>query len=261
VNRREGSERWRIILDGKADGPTNMGVDQAIFRSVEIGASAPTLRFYGWDPPAVSLGRSQRPDLLDLEKCCELGIGVVCRPTGGKAVFHDRDVTYSLSCPIKSKILPNTLKGGYEAVSSCIVNGLSRLGKGIDPVMLPSGGINSRTACFEGPSAFEIVAGGKKLVGSAQRRGERAFLQHGSIPLEIQWDLLFLIFKDSSLPPKPRAVGLRECIGREIGEKEVIEALLKGFSETLGVVFQHGILTEEEHKMADWYRHNSILTL
>lgn len=261
MRRQEGSEHWRLILDGKDDGPTNMAVDQAIFRSVEVGASPPTLRFYGWDPPSVSLGRSQRPDLLDLEKCRGLGIGVVGRPTGGKAVFHDRDVTYSLSCPIHSSLFPHTLKGSYEAISSCIVNGLSRLGKGIDLMVLPSGGVESRMACFEGPSALEIVAGGKKLVGSAQRRGERAFLQHGSIPLEIQWESLFLIFREGSLPPRPRAFGLRECLGREIEENEVIEALLRGFSETLGVVFKMGILTEEEHKMTDWYRHNSALTL
>ncbi len=109
-------------------------------------------------------------------------------------------------------------------------------------------------ACFEGPSAYEIVANGRKLVGCAQRRTNRAFLQHGSIPFSIQWQTLSCLFRDGTLPPIPKAIGLRECLGQGIEEHEVIEALLKSFSEALGVVCELGTLTEEEQELINCYK-------
>src|SRR5574341_1143833 len=145
-------KRWRLILDGKDDGPTNMAVDQAIFRSVEIGASPPTLRFYGWMPPTISLGYAQDMGVLDLEKCLSSGVGIVKRPTGGKAVFHDKEVTYSLSCPIPSGYFPDTLRGSCLTINTCIVQGLARLGPGCGFEVLPGFRERTKVACFEGPS-------------------------------------------------------------------------------------------------------------
>ncbi len=245
--------RWRIILDGKSDGPWNMAVDQAIFTSVEKGQSPPTLRFYGWAPPTVSLGYSQGPDDIDVDRGREMGIGVVRRFTGGKAILHDREVTYSLACPIPSLEFPNTLAGSCRAINTCIVRGLRGLDPGLDVRIASPGDLSQagwNTACFEGPSTHEIVAGGKKLVGSAQRRRDSAFLQHGSLPLEIRWNDLWVLCRTAALPSAPNAIGLRECLGRNIDEQEVISALLKGFRETLRVVFEPGGLTGWEKALA-----------
>ncbi|HEX8359088.1 MAG TPA: lipoate--protein ligase family protein, partial [Longimicrobium sp.] len=174
---------WRLIDTPPAAGAWNMALDEALAESVAEGG-APVLRFYRWSPPCLSLGRNQpAAGMYDLEAIRERGWDVVRRPTGGRAVLHHRELTYCVA-------LPDTLLGSpreaYTAINRAIVAGLRRLG--VDAAVQGDTGrrapVPSLAPCFAEPVQGEVVAGGRKLVGSAQRRMGSVLLQHGSLPLE-----------------------------------------------------------------------------
>jgi len=162
----------------------NMALDRWLSRRCEAGDAMPVLRLYGWDRPTVTLGRHQDPetDRIDLTRCRRLGVSVVRRPTGGRAVYHGRGLTYAVVAPIPRDA--GTVADTYRWVATALLDGLRALGlpvtelgrhKGADAAM--------RAACYAAPSAGEVALAGGKWIGSAQRRLRRAFLQHGAIPL------------------------------------------------------------------------------
>jgi lipoate-protein ligase A len=182
--------RWRILAETDPaeglPGARNMALDEAILASVEAGQSPPTIRVYGWSPPCISLGHSQDPAReLDLEAVADRGYDVVKRATGGRAVLHIDELTYSVIARADAEPWCATQSLSYRAISQAVAQALSETGFGVTldrgyPVEKPQP-LRAMTPCFSSTARSEVVFGDRKVVGSAQRRTREAFLQHGSI--------------------------------------------------------------------------------
>jgi len=180
------SDPWRLLVDPPASGAWNMAVDEVLLDGIAAGTAPPTLRFYGWTPPCLSLGYFQPFDVVDLDSCRALGVDIVRRPTGGRAILHDREVTYSVVLPAWVLGQDGGVLLSYHRLSLALQDGLRRLG--VPATLAPASAAPSTAvhgpACFDRPSAHEILLNGRKLVGSAQVRRGGAILQHGSILVE-----------------------------------------------------------------------------
>lgn len=177
---------WRLIIDPPATGAWNMAVDEVLLDGVAAGKAPPTLRFYGWKPACLSLGYFQSFAVVDAAACRELGIDVVRRPTGGRAILHDRELTYSIALPASVLGHDRGILPSYHRISRALQAGLAELG--VATTMAPESAALTMQQhgpiCFDRPSAHEILLEGRKLVGSAQVRRSDALLQHGSILIE-----------------------------------------------------------------------------
>jgi lipoate-protein ligase A len=230
-------QRWSVRVDVGADGPTNMAADHALARSARRGGAF--LRLYQWEPPTLSLGRNE-PGVgrYDRDEARGRGIGIVRRPTGGRAVLHGREVTYAVAAPI---CCFGGLREAYRTINQALLNGLARLGVGV--VLAGQADTSSssregqrldRGACFHDPAPGEIVAEGRKLAGSAQVRLGDAFLQHGSILLEDDQGLIEGLRTGPSgekLSP-PAAATLAALLGEAPDPQVVCSAVVDGFRET-----------------------------
>ncbi|OGW08324.1 MAG: hypothetical protein A2W75_00560 [Nitrospinae bacterium RIFCSPLOWO2_12_39_15] len=264
-------QTWRLIRDGFNDGFYNMAVDEAIASAVENGISPPTLRFYGWKSSTLTIGYSQKIDKkIDIEYCRKDGIDIVLRPTGGRAVLHDKEVTYSIISPRDNPLFPDNISGTYKAISEALAKGLSFLG--IDANLnsafrIPHSAFQN-PFCFAATSQYEIVVNGKKLIGSAQRRFKKSFLQHGSIPLENYYKRLALCLglKEKDKKErfvkflKKRAATLNELNGRVFSYNEVVDALVRGFEDIFKIQFKISPLIEYELKLSNKI-HKKVLTI
>jgi len=179
-----------------------MALDEALLHSVANGASLPILRFYRWQPATVTLGYGQSVTTdVDLDACRQAGLDVIRRSTGGRAVLHDHEVTYAVIAPFNSELFAGSVLDCYRVISKVLQQTLIDLGlpARLVPGRPRAGQQNSpRAVCFSAPSQYELVVNGRKVVGSAQKRHGRAFLQHGSIPIELDLDLLGRILKVSA---------------------------------------------------------------
>lgn len=230
---------WRFLDSGAADGATNMATDAALMAHARRTGVA-TFRVYAWDRPTLSLGRHERArDRFDAARIAAQGIGVVRRPTGGRALLHDREVTYSVTAPVGAPGFAPSLRESYAAINSVLLDALARLGvsatiagsaRRLRPLR-PEG-----AACFAEPSAGELTVGGAKLVGSAQLREEGALLQHGSILLaDDQPAIDALRTSDAAaLSVTASAATLGAILGREVGYGEVRDALAGAFEQATG---------------------------
>lgn len=186
---------WRYINSGPRDGAWNMALDAVLFESVVRGESPPILRLYNWHPPTVTLGYGQRDaEAVDLDYCRRAGLDVVRRPTGGRAVLHDREVTYAIIAPEGMDDFSGGILDNYRAISEILRDTIRSFGLPAELVTGRAGtaqkaGVD-RSVCFTAPSSYELVVDGCKVAGSAQKRGQGAFLQHGSIPLEMDIEKL-----------------------------------------------------------------------
>lgn len=203
---------WTLISQcAPARGAWNMAVDEALFRrSEEDGASGPVLRLYSWAPACLSLGHHQSfHETCDPGYCASRGFEVVRRPTGGKAVLHDDEVTYSVVGRMdRPPFAGLSLIETYGLIAEALAEGLRRTGLEVSlsqrqGSVSPAGG----APCFLVPSEKEITASGRKVVGSAQRRGQHAFLQHGAVPLHLDYEALAL----ASAQPLSDAEGYRRA--------------------------------------------------
>ena len=233
------------------DGAENMARDEALMRACAHGAR-PTLRLYGWKRPTLSLGAHQPGSDADLRACRERGVDLVRRPTGGGAVLHHLEVTYSVSGRLGEAPLPSSVLGIYDRISEALVAGLGRLGVGAEAVRASSRG-RAPADCFKAQSAREIVVHGRKLVGSAQVRRKGVFLQHGSVLLDLDRALLAIVLRPGrerdgtgEPPGGPGPMTLLEALGRSPSRDEVHDAIAAGFTAALGCVLEPGALTEEE---------------
>jgi len=231
-------DRLRVISFRAHDAAANMALDEAIARSVGVGASPPTLRLYGWDPPAVSIGYFQEVDTeVDLDFCEANGIGVVRRLTGGGAVLHTRgELTYSFAVSDREPAVPQDVQGSYMTVCAPLVSAMRALGA---------------PACFRPINDIEI--GGRKVSGSAQTRRFGAVLQHGTLLLDIDVGLLGALRANSAKLRERGITGHAQrvtTLGRELGRRvshgELSRAIKRQFKEHFGCKLDAGQPTGEE---------------
>ncbi len=241
-------------MDGFKQAADNMAVDEAMLLCHRRGLVPPTLRFYGWCPPAVSIGYSQRlREEVDLEACRRLGIGWVRRPTGGRAVLHDQEVTYSVV--ISQELLPGSVLETYRWLAGGLLAGLRELGIRAEMAEGNRGKALSG-ACFDAPSSCEVVVGGRKLVGSAQTRQQGTILQHGSILIRFDPGKLASVLRLEAGAGERVAAALEkkvtslEELGRPVGFEEVARAVAEGFRKELGIELQPDGLSREEEELA-----------
>ncbi|HEY7142098.1 MAG TPA: lipoate--protein ligase family protein [Methylomirabilota bacterium] len=241
---------WRLLVTEPLDGPTNMAVDEALLRSRIRAAGAPTVRFYGWRPATVSLGYAQPlDDTVDRAGCERLGIGLVRRPTGGSAILHEppeREVTYSVTAGQGDFPGAGDVLETYRVLGQGLAAGLGRLGVAADLVPLVRGRRDPSPAfCFHRAGTYEIAVGGRKLVGSAQRRQRGSFLQHGTVLLDADSARIRAVFPRE---PGPAAgmTTLAETLGGSPGFDAVVAALAAGLAEALGAPLAPAGLSPDE---------------
>lgn len=248
---------WRLIVDGETAGAANMAIDQAILEEVVADRCLPTLRFYSWSPPCLSLGRGQHLDEVDLAACNRAGIDTVRRPTGGRAILHTDELTYMVALLQSDPRVEGGVVEGYRRLSEGLLAGMRQLG--VAAVQARSSATQSEATpvCFEMPADYEITVAGRKLVGSAQWRAGGGVLQHGSLPLRGDLGRIvdFLNFSEGSRETQKarlheKAVTLEEASGRAISFERVAEALATGFSHALNVRLVPGPLSPEEGSLA-----------
>ena len=232
---------WRLISASARPGAFNMALDEAIVEAVAEGASPPTLRFYRWDPPCLSIGYSQKASEFDRAALRARGWTLVRRPSGGRAVLHRDEVTYALAAPASDWRMAGGVRESYRRWSEGFLQGLTELGLDVTAEKGARGSAHS-AACFDAPSRHELTAGGRKLVGSAQWRRDGGVLQHGSLPLsgdvaEVV-DYLALSEKDRERARsllRRRASTVQQILGRAATFEEVAGAIAAGLAETLQI--------------------------
>ncbi|MEM7125265.1 MAG: biotin/lipoate A/B protein ligase family protein [Chloroflexota bacterium] len=208
--------QWRLIVeDVPRSGPANMAIDQAIAESAAEGTSPPTLRFYRWSPPAVSIGRYQPSSEIDFDAATNLGYEVVRRSTGGRAILHIDELTYSVAASRDEPRVQGSVMDSYLRLSNGLLAGLANLGVHADKADAHvRAGKDVSAACFEVPSAYEITVEGRKLIGSAQSRRRNYVLQHGTLPLkgDITRLLSVLILTETDRKALAEQLALRACV-------------------------------------------------
>ncbi len=234
-----------------------MAIDEAILRAVTVGVAPPTLRLYAWQPPCLSLGRAQPLADVDQEALRAAGFDLVRRPTGGKAILHADELTYSVIVPEAEPRVAGGIVESYCRLSAGLVRGLALLGvAGVEVSGQTQERVSRGPVCFEEPSDYEIVAGGRKLVGSAQMRTRGVVLQHGALPL---WGDIARICALLTARPDPqyvraRATTVEETVGRKAAWDEAADGLAAGFAEALNLRLEAGVLTDEERAWAEELR-------
>jgi lipoate-protein ligase A len=229
-------KEWHLILDKVPQkGSWNMAVDDYLFQS--LGQEPATyLRFYQWDRPTVSIGYSQKvTQIVDLEKCQAMGIDIVRRITGGKLVLHHEEVTYSI-CSSDRVLFTSKLMNSYRLISEALMRGLEEMGiKCSLAASTPSSYAKGLLPCFSLPARNEIETGGKKIIGSAQKRKGDRFIQHGSIPLKKDEKLLKSISKLSREGFRMNMTSLSDTIGKEIDFGWAVQHLQSGISRYFNI--------------------------
>lgn len=262
---------YRLIQDGARSGCLNMAIDEALLRYAnELNSFSTTLRLYTWAKPTISLGFAQTPEkTIDLEYCARHKLDVVRRPTGGRAVLHDHELTYAVISNDFERFGGNGIPATYFTISGILRAALHRLGCSADvsPGKLhrnrngsypgadsTSSRMNRVDPCFLSTSRFEITVGGRKLVGSAQRRLKRAFLQHGSILLKCHnYPVHAAALGADPGTLRHSLVGLEEHIPRENLTARLRQMIPKSFEEALDVVLVEKGLLQEESLLALHY--------
>jgi len=250
---------WQFRNTGYRTGAENMKYDEQLAQLLLASDHPNVVRFYGWWPPAISLGWHQNIKEIDLAKCSREGIDVVRRPTGGRAILHSDEVTYSVAMIASQKSVLTV----YQQISEALVRGLRELGADVAleksqphfPSLYRS---SSGAACFASVARYEIHIDGRKLVGSAQRRfarpdGQEVVLQHGSILLgeDHQRIVDFLGGLDGDqrdklkLELRKHTVDLSSALGRKVRFEEVASVLRRGFEKTWGIEFSNLGMTAE----------------
>lgn len=255
-------KQWRWIPYQVHSAAENMAIDEAIMICHQQGKVPPTLRFYGWEPAACSIGYFQKVDReIDREEIQKQGLAFVRRMTGGRTVFHDQELTYSLILSEDHPLYSNSVSQSYQSISQGIMAGFSRLGLDAEWVSPPvrRSQRSTSSACFDAASDYEITIQGKKVVGSAQTRHKGVLLQHGSILIDFDVDRFFQILSFPSQKVRERMKRIFVKKAGTINEfstskkelAEVIEAFYHGFATGLNISLLEGSLTEEEVELAN----------
>ena len=263
---------WRLIEHPPAKGAWNMAVDEAILGSVINSESPPTLRLYAWHPACLSLGHAQPFSEVNTSVLGAQGWDVVRRPTGGRAILHVDELTYSVIAPqseprVKGGVLESYLRLSEALIAALNLLGLSPEANEKSPDQKPN---NTNPVCFEIPSNYEITVNGKKLIGSAQARRNTGLLQHGALPLYGDLTRIILALNFSSQAEKDMAktrlldhATTVECeLGHALLWQDASQALQSAFEQVLNIEFKRGQMTEQEMQrttqlMQEKYNHPS----
>ncbi len=252
---------WRILVDGPLPGAANMARDHALAELVGQGEAV--LRLYRWRPATLSLGRNEPfGEIHRLLLASRPDVGVVRRPTGGRAVLHDRELTYGVAAPVSAF---GGLRAAYRTINRALAEGLGRLGVAAELASPRSPRIISREhrerrsaplagVCFADSAEGEVVAGGRKLVGSAQRRIGRAFLQHGSLLLDDDQSALLASAGEGEDPGAEARAGpatLADLLGAVPPWSALTTALADGFAAVLGGSWRRAAMTPAEVALSD----------
>ncbi len=258
---------WRLVLTGFSDAYTNMAVDEAIFLSYCQKNSLPTLRLYGWQLKAFSLGYAQKAEKeLDIDKCRKEKIDFVRRITGGGIIFHHQELTYSLACsqedigigfsiPESFRILCGFLLAAYKKLNlkACYARENKLYNERFD---VPS------SFCFASRARYDILINAKKIGGNAQRRYRNFIFQHGSVPLKFDIEEAVPFLKENPrMHIKERICSLQDALGRIIEFKELAEIIRESFKETFLVNLEEGNLTAQEKNSAEILKEKKYSTL
>jgi lipoate-protein ligase A len=229
--------RLRLIDSGALAPALNMGVDEALL----LAAGPPAVRLYAWQPPALSLGYFQRHEEVDHAALARLGFGLVRRPTGGGAIAHYGELTFAITASLEVPPYDGPIARSYELVHEAFAAGLARLGVQAAPraeQALASDARGGEFYCFYKSAAVDLVARGRKLIGSAQRRHRGRVLHHGSLPLVAN-------------PLTPEAGSLAGLAGRSVTFGEARSAVIAGLETTLGIELEPSELTPTERALAE----------
>lgn len=229
----------RLIIDPPLSGPENMARDEALLECVSSGESPPTLRFYRWSPPTISLGYFQKFDEYDHLPAPAGVLSMVRRTTGGGAILHDAEWTYCLAVPTGHALLDGPAISLYERVHDAIIDTLKLLGVTASRCGRSDNSTPKRGPffCFARRHCTDVVvANGAKLAGSAQRRTKEAVLQHGSIIL-------------AARNPQQPAAAIRDYV--EVSADDVLKPLLDALANQLDTTFDEGDWTAEELELAE----------
>lgn len=239
--------------DQASDGATNMARDEAMSLAVGAGGQLPTVRFYGWSPPAISLGQSQRLASVDLARCQADGVDVVRRTTGGLAILHTDELTYSIALPKDHPLAEGDVMTSYRRISQAIIAALRALGvANVDASTVAKEDKAKSPVCFEAPSDYEVMGEvngvRKKLVGSAQQRRVDAVLQHGSLPLtgDISRICQYLVGAPTPDEVRAHAGTLSEAIGQPMTWRAAAEVWAAAFANTLNLHWVAGEFDPDE---------------
>lgn len=242
------------------DGASNMAIDCAILEAVAVGEQAPTLRLYGWAPFCLSLGYGQRMRDVDLEALADRGWELLRRPTGGKAILHGDELTYSLCLPLDHPLAGGDVAESYRRISAGLLRALACLGLGAQAQ--PQGERPRHgdlgPVCFELPSHYEISIGGRKLIGSAQLRRRGGLLQHGTLPLfgDVARICDALRYDGDGTPAeqkarvRARATTLAQAAGKTVNWSAAAAAIEAGFARAFDMELISGSLSASESKRA-----------
>ncbi len=226
--------KFRLLKTGHKTAFMNMAVDESILKN-----KIPTIRFYGWKPSAVSIGYFQSlKEEVDLDKCNELNVDFIRRVTGGGAVYHDKELTYSFIA--SEEMVSKDILESYKEICKGVIKGLEKIG-----IKAEFAGIN------------DIIAEGKKISGNAQTRKEGMVLQHGTIIMDVDVEKMFSLLKvpDEKIRDKlianvkERVTSIKHVIG-EVDFDKLSEKMAEGFKEALNLELEEGELTEKELELA-----------
>lgn len=264
-------QQWRFISSGKSSPAYNMAMDEAILTAHSEGKAPPTVRFYGWEPASLSIGYFQKSSEIDFERLEAEGIGFVRRPTGGRAVLHDQELTYSIIVSEQYPGIPRSVTEAYRVLSSGLLFGFRKLGLAAEMVQLESEEEKAKyesmgsAACFDSPSWYELVVEGRKIAGSAQTRAKGVVLQHGSLLQELDSEQLFGLLRFPNERVKERmkqqferkAIAVNDLL-RKAGLEPVTlglmeEVFLAGLEEGLGAKLIAGEVTEYEKQLCEQF--------
>lgn len=246
---------WRLIITPPARGAWNMAVDEAILEHIGRGAALPTLRLYAWTPACLSLGHAQPFADVDPARLRERGWEVVRRVTGGRAILHTDELTYSVIAPTDEPRVEGSVLESYNRLAQALLLAVKDLGMGVEMKEgKPNDSATPNPVCFEVPSTYEITVNGKKLVGSAQARKKDGVLQHGSLPLtgDLTRICQALKFENESARENAakrlleRATTVESALGREVGWETAAQAFIRAFEAQLGLSFENGELSANE---------------
>lgn len=268
-------KQWYFINSGPCHPAYNMALDEALLDWHSVGEIPPVIRFYEWNPATLSIGYFQQVHKdINLQSVKEQNLGFVRRPTGGRAVLHDQELTYSVIVSESYPNMPATVTEAYRVISEGILLGFQKLGleayfsvpetkEQLDDLKKPKSAV-----CFDAPSWYELVVEGKKVAGSAQTRQKGVILQHGAILLDLNEELLLSVFNFESAEAKERmrkklpekAVAMNQFVDTPFTIADCVDAFSNGFKEALDIELVPYKLNETQQQYVEHLMKNKYDT-